>query len=449
MEIRKNILNKALLFLMATFTIGTLNAETVNIKSNYNEITKIIGGRKKDDSNRTKRNSKKELRGVWVASVINIDWPSKKGLSAEQQKREYISVLEDVKRWNMNAVFVQVKPTGDAFYPSKYSPWSEYLTGTQGVNPGYDPLKFMVDEAHKRGIEFHAWFNPYRLTMKGKSTSTESLAKDNIGRKRPEWTVVYGGQLYLNPGIPEVNDYVIDSIVEVVKKYDIDGVHMDDYFYPYKVKGQDYPDSAQYHKYGGKFSNIGDWRRNNINKLVEKLHREIKKENSDISFGISPFGVWRNASTDPGRGSETQAGIQNYDDLYADILHWMDKGWIDYVVPQIYWNQGFKVAEYNTLVKWWSKNAKNTSTDLYIGQAAYRVGAWSNPNELVNQINYNRNYPEIKGSIFFSYKSLKQNPKNIINNLLNGPYSSLPSEVADIENMSVKAERADEIAQKE
>ena len=161
MEIRKNILNKALLFLMAIFTIGTLNAETVNIKSNYNEITKIIGGRKKDDSNRTKRNSKKELRGVWVASVINIDWPSKKGLSAEQQKREYISVLEDVKRWNMNAVFVQVKPTGDAFYPSKYSPWSEYLTGTQGVNPGYDPLKFMVDEAHKRGIEFHAWFNPY------------------------------------------------------------------------------------------------------------------------------------------------------------------------------------------------------------------------------------------------------------------------------------------------
>ena len=339
MKISKKILNKALLFLMATFTVGTLNAETVHMKSNYNEITKIIGGLKKDDSNKTKKNSKKELRGVWVASVINIDWPSKKGLSVEQQKREYISVLEDVKRWNMNAVFVQVKPTGDAFYPSKYSPWSEYLTGTQGVNPGYDPLKFMIDEAHKRGIEFHAWFNPYRLTMKGKSTSTESLSKDNIGRKKPEWTVVYGGQLYLNPGIPEVNDYVIDSIVEVVRNYDIDGVHMDDYFYPYKVKGQEYPDDAQFRKYGGKFADKGDWRRNNINKLVEKLHREIKKQNSSIAFGISPFGVWRNASTDPGRGSETQAGVQNYDDLYADILHWMDKGWIDYVVPQIYWNQ--------------------------------------------------------------------------------------------------------------
>ncbi|MBF1333649.1 MAG: family 10 glycosylhydrolase, partial [Leptotrichia sp.] len=321
------------------------------------------------------------------------------------------------------------------------------LTGTQGVNPGYDPLKFMIDEAHKRGIEFHAWFNPYRLTMKGKSTSTESLSKDNIGRKRPEWTVVYGGQLYLNPGIPEVNDYVIDSIVEVVRNYDIDGVHMDDYFYPYKVKGQEYPDDAQFRKYGGKFADKGDWRRNNINKLVEKLHREIKKQNSDIAFGISPFGVWRNASTDPGRGSETQAGVQNYDDLYADILHWMDKGWIDYVVPQIYWNQGFKVAEYNTLVKWWSKHAKSTRTDLYIGQAAYRVGSWSNPNELVNQINYNRNYPEVKGSVFFSYKSLKENPKNIINNLLNGPYSSLPSELADTENTG--KETVTEIAQNE
>ena len=349
----------------------------------------------------------------------------------------------------MNAVFVQVKPTGDAFYPSKYSPWSEYLTGSQGTNPGYDPLKFMIDEAHKRGIEFHAWFNPYRLTMKGKSTKTESLAKENIGRKKPEWTAVYGGQLYLNPGIPEVNDYVIDSIVEVVRNYDIDGVHMDDYFYPYKVKGQEYPDSVQFQRYGGKFSNVGDWRRNNINKLVEKLHNEIKKQNKDISFGISPFGVWRNASTDPGRGSDTQAGVQNYDDLYADILHWMDKGWIDYVVPQIYWNQGFKAAEYNTLVEWWSKNARITNTDLYIGQAAYKVGSWSNPNELINQINYNRKYPEVKGSIFFSYKSLKENPKNIINNLLNGPYSSLPSEVADIENMSVKTEKSDEIAQKE
>ena len=424
MEIRKNILRKTLLFLMGIFTIGTLNAETVEIKSNYNEITKIMGGRKKDKSKEARRDSKNELRGVWVASVINIDWPSKKGLDIEAQKREYISVLEDVKRWNMNAVFVQVKPTGDAFYPSKYSPWSEYLTGSQGTNPGYDPLKFMIDEAHKRGIEFHAWFNPYRLTMKGKSTKTESLAKENIGRKKPEWTAVYGGQLYLNPGIPEVNDYVIDSIVEVVRNYDIDGVHMDDYFYPYKVKGQEYPDSVQFQRYGGKFSNVGDWRRNNINKLVEKLHNEIKKQNKDISFGISPFGVWRNASTDPSRGSETKAGVQNYDDLYADILLWMNKGWIDYVAPQIYWNQGHKAAEYNTLVKWWSKYAGQTKTNLYIGQAAYKVNDWQNAKELINQVNFNRNYPEVKGSIFFSYKSLLTNPKNATSSLAQGPYAN-------------------------
>ena len=235
---------------------------------------------------------------------------------------------------------------------------------------------------------------------------------------------MYGGKLYLNPGIPEVNDYVVDSIVEVVKKYNIDGVHMDDYFYPYKVKGQEYPDSAQYKKYGGRFSSVGDWRRNNVNKLIEKLHREIKKENKNVSFGISPFGVWRNASTDPVRGSQTQAGVQNYDDLYADILYWMDKGWIDYVAPQLYWTRGFRAADYSVLVEWWSEYARKTGTALYIGQAAYKVKDWSDGgNELIEQIKLNRRYPEIKGSIFFSYKSLVPNPKNVTVNLINGPYN--------------------------
>lgn len=425
-------ISKILLIIM--LITGALNLYGREGVSDYNpenddEILKIIDSYSNDDfsvsNTKTKKTAakknKKELRGVWVASIINIDWPSKKGLSVSEQKREFISVLENVKKWNMNAVFVQIKPVGDAFYPSKYAPWSEYLTGVQGENPGYDPLKFMIEEAHKRNIEFHAWFNPYRLTMGG---GREKLSRDNIGNKRPEWTVMYGGKLYLNPGIPEVNDYVVDSIVEVVKKYDVDGVHMDDYFYPYKVKGQEYPDSQQYRKYGGKFSNIGDWRRNNINKLIEKLHNSIKKENKNVSFGISPFGVWRNASTDPVRGSQTQAGVQNYDDLYADILYWMDKHWIDYVAPQIYWVRGFKVADYSTLINWWSKYAGKTNTDLYIGHAAYKVNDWSNPNELVEQVKLNRKYPEIKGSIFFSYKSLVPNPKNVTNNLLNGPYSN-------------------------
>ena len=353
----KAILRKVSLLAITVLTAASLNASSI-IMGNRNNAAKV---------NNQKVTKNRELRGVWVASVSNIDWPSKKGLSVDQQKREFLTILDNVKKWNMNAVFVQVKPTSDAFYPSKYAPWSEYLTGTQGVNPGYDPLKFMVEEAHKRGIEFHAWFNPYRLSTSG---SRDKLSKDNIGRKKPEWTVSYGGQLYLNPGIPEVDDYVVDSIVEVVKNYDVDGIHMDDYFYPYKVKGQEYPDSAQYQKYGKNFATVGDWRRDNVNRLIEKLHKAIKKENENVEFGISPFGVWRNASTDPSRGSDTTAGVQNYDDLYADILLWMNKGWIDYVAPQIYWNQGFKAAEYNTLVKWWSKYAGQTNTDLYIGQAA-------------------------------------------------------------------------------
>ena len=407
----KSILKKISLLAITVLTAATLNASNIIMGNNQNAS--------KVNNQKVTRNS--ELRGVWVASVSNIDWPSKKGLSVEQQKREFLTILDNVKKWNMNAVFVQIKPTADAFYPSKYSPWSEYLTGTQGINPGYDPLKFMVEEAHKRGIEFHAWFNPYRLST---SSSRDRLSKDNIGRKKPEWTVSYGGQLYLNPGIPEVNDYVVNSIVEVVKNYDVDGVHMDDYFYPYKVKNQEYPDSAQYQKYGSKFASIGDWRRDNVNRLVEKLHTSIKKENKNVEFGISPFGVWRNASTDPSRGSATKAGVQNYDDLYADILLWMNKGWIDYVAPQIYWNQGHKSAEYNTLVKWWSKYAGQTQTDLYIGQAAYKVNDWQNAKELINQVNFNRNYPEVKGSIFFSYKSLLTNPKNATNSLAQGPYSN-------------------------
>jgi uncharacterized lipoprotein YddW (UPF0748 family) len=369
----------------------------------------------------TEVKSQKEFRAVWVASVANIDWPSKKGLSAEQQKREYLNILDNLKRWNMNAVVVQVKPTGDAFYPSKYSPWSEYLTGKQGVNPGYDPLKFMVDEAHKRGMEFHAWFNPYRLSM---NSDKSRLSRDNIVFKKPEWVAEYGGKIYLNPGVPGVDDYVVDSIMEVVKNYDIDAVHMDDYFYPYKVKNQEYPDESTYRQYGGNFYSKNDWRRDNVNKLVEKLSAEIKKTKPNVKFGISPFGVWRNKSTDPVRGSDTRAGVQNYDDLYADILLWVDKGWIDYVAPQIYWNQGFNLAEYNTLVKWWSDAVAGSNTDLYIGQAAYKVKEWKNSNELINQVYFNRDFSNVKGSIFFSYKSLLDNPKEVTFNLVEGPYSS-------------------------
>ncbi len=375
-----------------------------------------------DDSNSLKDKNKnsKEFRAVWVATVFNIDWPSKPGLSADDQKQEIIDMLNNIQKWNMNAIIIQVKPSSDAFYKSKLSPWSKYLTGKQGVDPGYDPLASIIKEAHKRNIEVHAWFNPFRLSAG--SSSWSSLSSDNIAYKHPDWVVRYAEQLYLNPGVPEVSDYVVESIMEVVKNYNIDGIHLDDYFYPYKVGNQEYPDSKEYARYGIEFSSKADWRRNNIDKFVEKLHDNIKSENKDIDFGISPFGVWRNESTDA-RGSKTKA-LQNYDDLYADILGWMENGWIDYVAPQLYWQRGHPLADYTTLVNWWDNVAKETKTKLYIGLAADRVNAWKESDELIQQVNYNRTFPEIKGNIFFSYKSLLTNPKGVVTNLVLGPFST-------------------------
>ena len=411
-------LKKLVILIMVLITLNGFSSKKLTTEDRK-EIISILDSYKIENDNKIAK-ERKEMRGIWVATVLNIDWPSKKGLSIESQKQEFIKILDNVKEWNMNAVFVQIKPVGDAFYPSKFSPWSEYLTGKQGENPGYDPLKFMIEEAHKRNIEFHAWYKPYRLTMSG---GIDKLSNDNIGKQRPDWTITYGGKLYLNPGIPEVNDYIVKSIMEVVENYDIDGVHMDDYFYPYKVKGEIYNDEEQYNKYGSNFLKVDDWRRDNVNKLIEKLYSSIKHKNKNIEFGISPFGVWRNISTDSVRGSNTKAGIQNYDDLYADILYWMKKNWIDYVAPQIYWNQGFKIAEYNTLVDWWSKYAKETKTNLYIGQAAYRIKDWEKDDELINQIKYNRKSEEVKGSIFFSYSSLVKDPKGILEKIKNDVYS--------------------------
>lgn len=361
----------------------------------------------------------RELRAVWVASVLNIDWPSQSGLSANRQKEEFISILDNVEKWNMNAIIIQVKPTADALYKSKLSPWSKYLTGKQGGDPGYDPLEFIIEEAHKRNIEVHAWFNPYRLTLG--SANWETLSPDNIAFKHKDWVVKYGNQLLLNPGIPEVTDYVVDGIMEVVKNYKVDGIHLDDYFYPYKIGTLEYPDYKEYAKYGITYASKEDWRRANINNLVKKLHDKIKAENKNLEFGISPFGVWRNKKSDP-RGSETRA-LQNYDDLYADVLYWMEKGWIDYVAPQLYWHRGNSSADYTTLVEWWNEAAKNNNTDLYIGLGVYRVKNWKLENELIEQINMNKEFSSIKGNIFFSYKSLLENPKDIINQLTSGPFS--------------------------
>jgi uncharacterized lipoprotein YddW (UPF0748 family) len=346
---------------------------------------------------------KRELRAAWIATVANIDWPSKKGLNAQEQQVEYVKLLDHLKSVGMNAVIVQVRPVADALYPSSYEPWSEYLSGTQGQSslPYYNPLSFMIEQARQRGLEFHAWFNPYRASMKEDFVH----AANHPIQQHPEWFVQYGGKWYYDPGHPEGREFVLQSIMETIKHYDLDAVHFDDYFYPYRVANQEFPDSISYAAFGQEaFSQKDDWRRNNVDYFVEELSRRIKQEKPHVKFGISPFGVWRNQDQDP-EGSATRAGVTNYDDLYADVLKWLREGWIDYVTPQIYWHIGFERAEYKTLVEWWSRHSYGRH--LYIGQAAYRMGekGWEDPFEIMNQISFNRGFPQVHGSMYFSAKS--------------------------------------------
>ena len=367
---------------------------------------------------------KRQMRAVWIATVANIDWPTQEGLSPAEQQQQFIAILEKVQQMHMNTVIVQVRPTADAFYRSFLFPWSQYLTGTQGQDPGYDPLAFMIQQAHARNIQFQAWFNPYRISLQ---SDLSKLAPNSPARLHPDWVISYGGQLYFNPGLPEVRDYITRGIMEVVNKYDVDGIHFDDYFYPYPVAGQTFGDQAAYQQYGSGFATIGDWRRNNVNLLVKGVRDSIKAVKPYVSFGISPFGVWRNQSTDP-TGSATHAGVQDYDDLYADTRTWIKNNWIDYIVPQIYWNIGFAPAAYDVLVAWWSREVDGTRVQLYTGMAVYKIGlkgqppAWFDPNQMPEQLALNLQYPEVKGSIFFSMKELFQNPLGFTDNLSNNIY---------------------------
>lgn len=342
----------------------------------------------------------RQLRGMWIATVKGADWPTSPG--ADAQKREYLKLLDTAKALNFNAVFVQVRPAGDAFYPSNYEPWSQWLTGTQGRDPGYDVLRFLVDEAHKRDLEFHAWFNPYRASL---DTDRSNLAVNHPARRHPGWAVSYGGELWYDPGLPQVRDLATTVIMDVVGRYDIDGVHLDDYFYPYPESG-DFPDDASYRAYGAGMSRAA-WRRHNIDVLVQGLSQRIHQAKPWVKFGISPFGVWRNASTDSA-GSAT-SGLQSYDDIYADTRGWIQKGWLDYVVPQLYWPVGDPRADYTTLASWWARQVKGTPVQLYIGQAAYRVGEegpWRRPGELSGHLSLDDRLPQIRGEVFFSAADL-------------------------------------------
>ena len=348
-----------------------------------------------------------EFRGVWVASVENIDWPSRKGLSVDEQKAEFIHILNFHQHNGINAIVMQIRPAGDAFYPSQYEPWSEYLTGRQGLPPYpyYDPLEFMIEETHKRGMEFHAWLNPYRAVF---NVNKSSVAPSHLSKIHPEWFLTYGSIKYFNPGLPEVRQHVARVVKDLVTRYDLDGIHMDDYFYPYKITGRDFPDDKTYRQYG-KGMNKDDWRRSNCDSIIKLLYETITTTSARVKFGISPFGVWRNKDKDP-EGSNTHSGPSNYDELYADILLWLKNGWIDYVAPQLYWERGHKLCDYDTLLKWWNEHAYGKH--IYIGHAVYRAGesvAWRNKKELPNEIKDLRMYNTTQGSIFFSSKDLELN----------------------------------------
>ncbi|MFG2406151.1 glycoside hydrolase family 10 protein [Streptomyces brevispora] len=361
-----------------------------------------------DPAGRSRDALRRELRGMWVATVENIDWPSKPGLSASAQRAELIAYLDEAVDRRLNAVMLQVRPAADALWPSPHEPWAKCLTGVQGKDPGWDPLGTAVEEAHSRGLELHAWFNPYRVAN---HTDPSRLAATHPARLHPDWVVPYGGKLYYNPGLPEVRSFVQDAMLDAVRRYDIDAVHWDDYFYPYPVAGQSFADGAAYKKYGAGFADKAAWRRDNIDQLVKETAERIKAAKPAVRFGISPFGVWRNASTDP-NGSRTAAGVQTYDDLYADTRGWIKKGWIDYICPQLYWNIGFAAADYAVLLPWWNDVVRGTGVDLFIGEALYKAGdpaqpeAWQNPAELSRHIDFAAGYDQARGHVYFSGKSV-------------------------------------------
>jgi uncharacterized lipoprotein YddW (UPF0748 family) len=365
---------------------------------------------------------KREFRGVWIATVVNLDWPSNARANSDRQKKELTDILNNHQETGINAIMLQVRPAADALYAKSFEPWSKYLTGQQGKAPSpmYDPLEFAITEAHKRGMELHAWFNPYRATFDG---NFGSLSEDHITRLKPDWFFTYGGIKLFNPGIPEVREYIVKVILNVVDNYDVDGIHLDDYFYPYPIAGQRINDADAFEKYGEDFDDIKDWRRDNVDKLIQMLGDSIHKHKPNMKFGISPFGIWANKYQNPD-GSETSGGSSYYEN-FADSRKWIEEGWIDYINPQLYWPVGSRAAAFEKLLTWWSNNTFNRH--LYIGMAPYRIlerkaAAYRNPAELPNQLKLTRDNPRVQGSVYFKSTSLLSNPLGFTDSLRENYY---------------------------
>lgn len=347
---------------------------------------------------------KREFRAAWIQSVNG----QFRGMPTEKLKQNLIGQLNSLQKAGINAIIFQVRPEADALYASRLEPWSRFLTGVQGKapEPYWDPMQFMIDECHKRGMEFHAWINPYRT----KTTLKSELAPNHVYNIHPEWFVTYGDQLYFDPALPESRRHICMVVSDIVSRYDVDAIHMDDYFYPYPIKGKGFPDDASFARFGGGFSNKGDWRRSNVNVLIKKLHETIREIKPWVKFGVSPFGIYRNESSDP-LGSKTK-GLQNYDDLYADVLLWAREGWIDYNIPQIYWHIGHPVADYETLVKWWARNTENRP--LFIGQSVMNTVQNADPknpsiNQLPRKMALQRAYQTIGGSCQWPASAVVEN----------------------------------------
>lgn len=365
----------------------------------------------------------REFRAAWVATVANIDWPSAPGLSVEQQKQEMIALLNRAAALHLNAIIFQVRPAADALYNSPHEPWSSYLSGTMGEPPlpFYDPLEFAIREAHHRGLELHAWFNPYRA---GHPTNRSPFSADHISRTNPEFVHQYGDFLWLDPGVPQAKQHTINVIMDVVERYDIDGVHFDDYFYPYPsyADNADFPDSLAWQRANesGNTLSRGDWRRENVNSLMRELSHQIKEVKPHVKFGISPFGVWR-----PGYPAHT-TGFDAYDELYADARLWINEGWVDYFTPQIYYQMNQVSQPFPIMLNWWNEqnlHQRHIWPGLYTSRLWTADRLWP-AEEIKGQIYTARAFPGVTGATHFSMKTFMGNDKNINRILAAGAYAN-------------------------
>ncbi|MCD7854330.1 MAG: family 10 glycosylhydrolase [Clostridiales bacterium] len=368
-----------------------------------------------------------EMRGIWVSTVLNLDYPTAGTTSEATLKQQADEIISGCKSMGINNIFLQVRPCSDAFYKSNIYPWSMYLTGTQGTAPenGFDPLEYWISTAHSSGIKVHAWINPYRVTKNNDANDTElkSLAANNPAVLNPDYIIKYtDNQYYFDPGLPEVRSMLVEGALEIVNNYDIDGIHMDDYFYP----GTGFDDSVTFAKYGSGFTSIEAWRRNNVDLLIKELNTQLHAADPDILFGVSPTGIWANKST-MAEGSDT-TGNESYTSYFADTRKWAQSEWLDYIAPQIYWNIGYTVADYQVLANWWAEQLADCSTKLYIGMATYRssgaseTSVWYGTDEISRQLALNRQISKISGEIHFRYGLVKGN--STMANFLTSYYGS-------------------------